>query len=223
MPRAELAAAFCTCPAPPPAPPPPAGAGALPAHAPRRALWAEGPGGTSLRQPELLLQLLSLLLRCGRCSMCCPAVIIPSAAARLPALSRRCAAPPLITHVYCPYRLYRPYCLQETRYRQRYLDLIVNPEVQDIFRTRSRIIAGVRRYLDDRGFLEVGAGCCVFWAWEGAGVGGSASNSRSADSWRWIAGWMYRLCTARRPRPPHKFVPLFLYCLPSVSPGLPAG
>jgi lysyl-tRNA synthetase class II len=44
---------------------------------------------------------------------------------------------------------------QETRFRQRYLDLIVNPEVQDIFRTRSRIISGVRRYLDDRGFLEV--------------------------------------------------------------------
>lgn len=44
---------------------------------------------------------------------------------------------------------------QETRYRQRYLDLIVNPEVQDIFRTRSKIIAGVRRYLDERGFLEV--------------------------------------------------------------------
>ncbi|PRW20466.1 lysine--tRNA ligase isoform X2 isoform A [Chlorella sorokiniana] len=44
---------------------------------------------------------------------------------------------------------------QETRYRQRYLDLIVNPEVQDIFRTRTKIIAGVRRFLDDRGFLEV--------------------------------------------------------------------
>ncbi|PSC69980.1 lysine-tRNA ligase isoform X2 [Micractinium conductrix] len=44
---------------------------------------------------------------------------------------------------------------QETRYRQRYLDLIVNPEVQNIFRARSAIIAGVRRFLDDRGFLEV--------------------------------------------------------------------
>ena len=60
----------------------------------------------------------------------------------------------------CVYRLYCPACtaLQETRYRQRYLDLIVNPDVQAIFRTRSRIIAGVRRYLDERGFLEVGAG-----------------------------------------------------------------
>jgi hypothetical protein len=55
---------------------------------------------------------------------------------------------------------------QETRFRQRYLDLIVNPEVQDIFRTRSRIISGVRRYLDDRGFLEVGGPTRVGWARE---------------------------------------------------------
>ncbi|KAL4449030.1 hypothetical protein ABPG77_007747 [Micractinium sp. CCAP 211/92] len=44
---------------------------------------------------------------------------------------------------------------QETRYRQRYLDLMMNPDIQDIFRVRSRIIAGVRNYLDNRGFLEV--------------------------------------------------------------------
>ncbi|GAB4815196.1 hypothetical protein N2152v2_002242 [Parachlorella kessleri] len=44
---------------------------------------------------------------------------------------------------------------QETRYRQRYLDLIVNPEIGDIFRVRSRVIAGVRSFLDQRGFLEV--------------------------------------------------------------------
>lgn len=47
---------------------------------------------------------------------------------------------------------------QETRYRQRYLDLISNPHVSDIFRTRARIVSAVRRYLDDRGFLEVRAG-----------------------------------------------------------------
>lgn len=45
---------------------------------------------------------------------------------------------------------------QETRYRQRYLDLMMNPDIQDIFRVRSRVIAGVRSYLDNRGFLEVG-------------------------------------------------------------------
>jgi lysyl-tRNA synthetase, class II len=43
----------------------------------------------------------------------------------------------------------------ETRYRQRYLDLIANPEVKEVFTARSRIVAGVRRYLDGRGFLEV--------------------------------------------------------------------
>ena len=47
--------------------------------------------------------------------------------------------------------------LQDTdlRYRQRYVDLIVNPEVRETFVKRSRIIKGVRKYLDDRGYLEV--------------------------------------------------------------------
>jgi len=43
----------------------------------------------------------------------------------------------------------------DTRYRQRYVDLIVNPEVRDTFIKRSMIIREIRRYLDDRGFLEV--------------------------------------------------------------------
>ncbi|WP_206916424.1 lysine--tRNA ligase [Alicyclobacillus suci] len=43
----------------------------------------------------------------------------------------------------------------ETRYRQRYLDLIVNPEVRDIFIARSRIIQAIRQYLDERDYLEV--------------------------------------------------------------------
>lgn len=43
----------------------------------------------------------------------------------------------------------------ERRYRQRYLDLAVNPEVRDIFLTRSRIIAEMRRFIDARGFVEV--------------------------------------------------------------------
>ncbi|PTL38178.1 lysine--tRNA ligase [Alkalicoccus saliphilus] len=43
----------------------------------------------------------------------------------------------------------------EQRYRQRYLDLIVNPEVRETFVTRSRILQSMRRYLDDRGYLEV--------------------------------------------------------------------
>jgi len=43
----------------------------------------------------------------------------------------------------------------EVRYRQRYLDLIANAPVRDIFRLRSRVVAAVRRFLDERGFLEV--------------------------------------------------------------------
>ena len=43
----------------------------------------------------------------------------------------------------------------ELRYRQRYVDLIVNPEVKDVFVTRSRIIRAIRNYLDKLGFLEV--------------------------------------------------------------------
>ena len=43
----------------------------------------------------------------------------------------------------------------ETRYRQRYLDLVVNPEVQKTFITRSRIIKALRSILDGRDFLEV--------------------------------------------------------------------
>ncbi len=43
----------------------------------------------------------------------------------------------------------------ETRYRQRYLDLIANEQVRDIFVTRARIISALRRFLDERGFLEV--------------------------------------------------------------------
>ena len=47
--------------------------------------------------------------------------------------------------------------LQDTdvRYRQRYLDLIVNPEVRDTFVKRSQILREIRRFLDDRGFMEV--------------------------------------------------------------------
>ena len=43
----------------------------------------------------------------------------------------------------------------DTRYRQRYLDLIVNPEVRDTFIKRSKIIKEIRNFLDGRGFMEV--------------------------------------------------------------------
>ncbi|MBV9503871.1 MAG: lysine--tRNA ligase [Acidobacteriia bacterium] len=43
----------------------------------------------------------------------------------------------------------------ETRYRQRYLDLIANPEVRKVFITRARIVASLRRQLEARGYIEV--------------------------------------------------------------------
>jgi lysyl-tRNA synthetase class 2 len=43
----------------------------------------------------------------------------------------------------------------ETRYRQRYLDLIANPDVRKVFVTRSKIVSSLRRQLDAHGFLEV--------------------------------------------------------------------
>ena len=44
---------------------------------------------------------------------------------------------------------------REARYRQRYADLAVNPGVRELFRVRTRIIAAIRRFLDDLGFVEV--------------------------------------------------------------------
>ena len=44
---------------------------------------------------------------------------------------------------------------QEIRYRQRYLDMIVNPEVKEIFKLRSKIVSIIRRFFEDNGFLEV--------------------------------------------------------------------
>ena len=43
----------------------------------------------------------------------------------------------------------------EVRYRQRYVDLIANPSVRDVFRTRTRIIESIRRLYNERGYLEV--------------------------------------------------------------------
>jgi lysyl-tRNA synthetase class 2 len=43
----------------------------------------------------------------------------------------------------------------ETRYRQRYVDLIANPQIHEIFSVRSRVIAGIRSFLIGKGFMEV--------------------------------------------------------------------
>lgn len=52
-------------------------------------------------------------------------------------------------------RVYSGLADREARYRQRYVDLAINPEVREIFVTRARVIAAIRRFLDERGFLEV--------------------------------------------------------------------
>ena len=44
---------------------------------------------------------------------------------------------------------------RETRYRQRYLDLIMRDEARQMFRTRARVVSAMRRFFDERGFLEV--------------------------------------------------------------------
>ncbi|MBI4652019.1 lysine--tRNA ligase [Candidatus Desantisbacteria bacterium] len=44
---------------------------------------------------------------------------------------------------------------KEIRYRQRYVDLIVNPEVKDVFKSRSKIISAMRKFLEEKKFLEV--------------------------------------------------------------------
>ncbi|MBU5405084.1 lysine--tRNA ligase [Paraeggerthella hongkongensis] len=44
---------------------------------------------------------------------------------------------------------------KETRYRQRYVDLVMNPEVKETFEKRFKIVAAIRRYMEDQGFYEV--------------------------------------------------------------------
>ncbi|MFQ6114306.1 MAG: amino acid--tRNA ligase-related protein, partial [bacterium] len=51
--------------------------------------------------------------------------------------------------------VYDQFADKELRYRQRYVDLIVNPQVSDVFVTRAKIITAMRNYLDKQGFLEV--------------------------------------------------------------------
>ena len=44
---------------------------------------------------------------------------------------------------------------QEMRYRQRYVDLIMSEDSREVFRIRSKVVSGIRRFLEERGFLEV--------------------------------------------------------------------
>lgn len=51
--------------------------------------------------------------------------------------------------------VYDPFSDKELRYRQRYVDLIVNPEVREVFVRRTKIISAIRSFFDRRGYLEV--------------------------------------------------------------------
>lgn len=51
--------------------------------------------------------------------------------------------------------IYDQFADKELRYRQRYVDLIVNPEVKEVFIIRSRIVTAIRNFLDEKGLLEV--------------------------------------------------------------------
>jgi len=51
--------------------------------------------------------------------------------------------------------VYDPFSDKELRYRQRYVDLVVNPEVRSVFVKRTKIIKAIRDFLDERGYLEV--------------------------------------------------------------------
>ena len=51
--------------------------------------------------------------------------------------------------------VYDQFADKELRYRQRYVDLVVNPQVKDVFIKRSKIITSTRKFLDEKGYLEV--------------------------------------------------------------------
>ena len=52
-------------------------------------------------------------------------------------------------------QLYNEVTDKEFRYRQRYVDLVINPGVREVFRKRAGMITAIRRFLDDRGYVEV--------------------------------------------------------------------
>jgi lysyl-tRNA synthetase class 2 len=61
----------------------------------------------------------------------------------------------LLTKAYRPLPTKTSFKDVEARYRQRYVDLVANPDVADVFRARTLLVSGLRRFFDDRGFLEV--------------------------------------------------------------------
>jgi lysyl-tRNA synthetase, class II len=51
--------------------------------------------------------------------------------------------------------VYDPFSDKELRYRQRYVDLVVNPDVREVFVKRAKVVSSIRKFLDERGYLEV--------------------------------------------------------------------
>lgn len=71
-------------------------------------------------------------------------------------LSIRCSSVKLLTKALRPLpNKFHGLASQETRYRQRYLDLIANEQSRKTFMIRSKIVSGIRRFMDERGFMEV--------------------------------------------------------------------
>ena len=68
---------------------------------------------------------------------------------------RRTALRPISKAVHPPPEKWHGLKDVETRYRQRYADLLSNPEVREVFRARAKVVNALRRFFDDRGFLEV--------------------------------------------------------------------
>ena len=61
----------------------------------------------------------------------------------------------LLTKAYRPPPTKTSFKDVESRYRQRYVDLVANPDVADVFRARTMLVSALRRFFDERGFLEV--------------------------------------------------------------------
>lgn len=74
-------------------------------------------------------------------------------AERLELLSKALRPLPVVKEV--DGKVYNEVSDKEFRYRQRYVDLVVNPRVREVFRKRARMISTIRRFLDDRGYVEV--------------------------------------------------------------------
>ena len=75
---------------------------------------------------------------------------------------------------------------QEARYRQRYVDLIMNPQSRKVFETRAAVISSMRRFFEARGFMEVETPMLQ-------PIPGGAARRPSLTTMRWIS-----ICTVLR-------------------------